>query len=127
MLRSVLTLTAVVLAGVVAGRFTAVAQTPAPLNPVGSYGVSTLTDVGVPISGTLNIRAASGNYTGEFVSDAATIPVRQVATSATHVMAVLDLGESLAFAWTERQPDGTFTGTWHALMPGVNVKLTKNR
>jgi len=121
-----LSLSLVALAALAAGGFNAVAQTPDPVNPVGTYVVSTLTEEGSPLSGTLTVRAANGNFTGEFSSDAGgTIPIRQVTTSATHMMAAFDSGESLAVAWLERQPDGTFTGSWHTLMPGVNVKMTK--
>lgn len=104
------------------------AQTPPPINPVGTYTVSTANEQGSPLSGRMTVRATNGNYSGEFVSaDGETVPMRQVTTSASHMMAVLETGNGVAVTWLERQDDGTFTGTWHPLMPGINVKVTKSR
>lgn len=105
-----------------------IAQTRTPINPVGTYTVSSLTEEGQQMSGTLTIRASEGMYTGEFVSpEAGTVPLRQVTSNAKHWVAIFTAGESLAVAWLERQADGTFTGTWHQLSPGIGVKMTKTK
>ncbi|MEZ5317914.1 MAG: hypothetical protein R2752_10985 [Vicinamibacterales bacterium] len=105
------------------------AQTPQPINPVGTYSVSTFTDEGQQMSGTLTVRAGEGGYTGELVSpEAGTVPLRQVTTNATNWIAMFTTTDNaLAVAWLQRQPDGTFTGTWHQLSPGINVKMTKTK
>lgn len=102
------------------------AQTPSPINPVGSYQISTLDENGAPLSGTLTVGAANGNYTGQFVPTAGeSVPILQVTTSAGHFMMVLETGSGPAMAWLEKRADGTLTGTWHLLMPGIGVKAVK--
>lgn len=116
-------LTTLVMTGALVGTD---AQTPTPINPVGSYQVSTMDETGVPLSGTLTVRAANGNYTGEFVSeDGESVPVHQVTTSGSHFMMAMETGNGPAMAWLEKQADGTFRGTWHPLMPGIGVKAVK--
>lgn len=104
------------------------AQTPSPINPVGTYQVTTASEEGTPLAGTLTIQAANGNYSGQFVSTTGeTVPLRQVTTSASHVMMAFDSSTGLAVAWLERQADGTFTGSWHPLTTGINLKVVKKQ
>jgi hypothetical protein len=126
MRQTTLALTLLVALGLTWGLARTDAQAPAAINPVGSYQISTLDENGTPLSGTLVVRAANGNYAGEFVAPAGdSVPILRVTTSATHLMMVLETGSGPAMAWLEKQADGTFTGTWHLLMPGIGVKAIR--
>jgi hypothetical protein len=96
------------------------------INPVGSYTVTSTDDTGTPLAGTLTIRATDGGYTGEFVSGETLVPFVQVTTNGTHMMAVIDLTDYLAVTWLQLQEDGSFSGTWHQMSPGIAVTAKKN-
>ncbi len=107
----------------------AVAQQPNVLNPVGSYSVTTSTDTGEPLTGTMVIAASANGYTGTFTSallpDA--IPVLSVTTNGRQLMATLNIGTGLALVWIEFADDGTFKGTWHELSAGFAATGKKNK
>ena len=62
------------------------------LNPVGVYSVSTSTDTGQPMTGTLQIAASATGYTGTFTSPALPAPLKVtgVATNGQQMMATID-------------------------------------
>lgn len=96
------------------------------INPSGSYAVATVDEEGTPLSGTMTVQASGAGYTGQFVAASGdTIKMLQVTTNGQHMMAVFETGNGMAMTWLQRQPDGTFTGSWHPLGPGINVKATK--
>jgi hypothetical protein len=98
----------------------------AAINPVGSYTVGTISEEGVPLNGTMTIRANATGYDGEFVATTGdTVKMLQVTTNGQHMMAVFEAAGGLAVTWLQRQSDGAFTGSWHQLGPGINVKVTK--
>jgi len=100
-----------------------------PLDPIGSYTVTTSTDTGDPLSGTLVITASGTGYTGQFTSATLPnpIPVLNVATNENQMMAALNTGDALAFVWLEFAADGSFKGTWHELSPGIATTGKKNK
>jgi len=99
------------------------------LDPVGSYAVTTSTETGDPLSGTLVVTASGSGYTGQFTSAAlpSPIPVLSVATNGNQMMAALNTGDALAFVWIEFAADGSFKGTWHQLSPGIATTGRKNK
>ena len=105
------------------------AQQPRVLNPVGTYTVSTSSDTGQPMTGTLVITAAADGYAGSFTSPAlpAPIPVVSVTTNGKQVMATLNnsSGSGFVLVWLEVAADGTFKGTWHELSPGIAATGSK--
>jgi hypothetical protein len=129
MKRLAVSVAALTVFGILASVLTAKVQQPAALNPVGSYSVSSATDTGDPMSGTLVITASDNGYSGRFTSPVLpeAIPVLNVATNSRQMMATLNTGESLAFVWVEFAADGTFKGTWHELLPGIAANGKKDR
>lgn len=97
------------------------------INPVGSYVVNTTDDTGTPLTGTLTIRAVAGGYAGEFVAADSVVPFMQVTTNGKHIMAIVDLTDYLAVTWLQLQEDGTYSGTWHQMSPGIAVSAKKNQ
>jgi hypothetical protein len=89
--------------------------------------VSTADEDGIPLAGTLVVRAGeAGGYLGEFsAADGDVVPVLQVTTNGSHLMAMIETGVGPAVVWLQRQDDGAFTGSWHPLGAGINVKATK--
>jgi hypothetical protein len=121
----------VVLAGLFSlALVTAPVVQPAPqhLDPVGSYAIVTADEEGMPLAGTLTVRAgADGEFVGQFAATGSTepVPVLQVTTNGRHLMAFLETGSGLGVTWLERQEDGTFTGSWHVVGAGIRVTATK--
>jgi hypothetical protein len=97
------------------------------LNPVGSYLVNTSDEMGTPLTGTLTIRAVDGGYVGEFLAEDAAVPFVQVTTNGKHLMAIVDLTDYLAVTWLQLQEDGSYSGTWHQMSPGIAVSARKNQ
>jgi hypothetical protein len=104
-------------------------QAPKAIDPAGTYAVTTLSDTGQAMTGTLTIAAgANGSYSGQFVSPtvAAPVPVVSVAANGGEVVIILRPSpRDLALVWVERGADGAFKGTWHQLGAGINATLIK--
>ncbi len=108
----------------------AAAQQPRALNPVGTYSVSSATDTGQPLAGSLVITAtAEGNYAGNFTSPAlpGPIPLLSVATNGKQMLATLQNPDGILLVWIEFAADGTFKGTWHQLGPGFAATGKKEK
>ena len=97
------------------------------IDPTGTYAVSTSSDSGQPMMGTMVIKATAEGYTGTFTSPALPAPVQvvSVTTNGKQMMATLDNGSGLVLVWIEIGADGTFKGTWHQLSPGIAATGTK--
>lgn len=99
------------------------------LDPIGTYTVSTMSDTGTAMTGTLTIAAtADGNYTGQFTAPAipAPVPIGSVAVNGNEVLVVLRTSaNTLALVYVERTADGTFKGTWHKLSDGIPATVTR--
>jgi hypothetical protein len=116
-----------VLAAVLTAAPSASLQTP--INPVGTYSVSSMTDTGQPMTGTLSIRANGRGYAGEFTSAALPAPVKveSVTTNGQHMMMTLNNGQDLLLVWVEVAADGSFKGTYHQLSPGIPATGRKEK
>lgn len=111
------------------------AQSPVrPIDPVGTFNVTTSTDEGDLVKGTLTVRVESGGYVGEFVSKGmGTVPVTDIATSGTHMLAILNFDDGKAVLDVKldgnldvkRDPDGALTGTWYRFGDGLPITIKK--
>ena len=104
------------------------AQQKRLMDPVGRYAVSTLSDTGAPMQGTLTISATpAGEFKGQFEATGSTVPVPvlSVAVNANQLLAVLQTGSTLALVYVEQAADGTFRGTWHKMGDGIAATLVK--
>jgi hypothetical protein len=112
-----------------AGSAGSAVQQAAPLDPAGTYSVSTTLSNGQPMSGTLVIESKGGVYGGRFMSpalpDAQTIAA--VGVSGRQLMVTLQTGNELLLVWVELAADGTYKGTWHQLSAGTPVSGKKTR
>lgn len=121
-------------AAIAAAAASTAARTPAPqakaLDPVGTYSVSTASDTGAPMTGTLVVANGPDGYTGSFSSPVLPAPVviASVTSNAKQIMVTLNNGRGgFVLVWIEIQPDDTFKGTWHDLSPGVAATGKKGR
>jgi hypothetical protein len=100
-----------------------------PIDPVGAYAVSTLSDTGQAMAGTLTISMnAAGDHAGQFVSPAlpAPVPIASVAVNGGEMVVILKPSpKEFAVVWVERAADGAFKGTWHKLGDGTNATMTR--
>jgi len=106
------------------------AQAPRPVNPVGTYTVSTSTDTGQTMTGTLVITGGPDGYGGSFSSPAlqAPVTVASVATNVKDLMVTINNGRGgYVLVWVQVEADGTFKGTWHDLAPGIPASGRKTR
>ena len=105
------------------------AQAKKPIDAAGNYAVTTASDTGQAMTGTLTIAAnAEGNYGGQFTSPALPnpVPIASVAVNGGELLVVLKVSATeFALVWVERDADGTFKGSWHKLGPGINATMTK--
>ena len=103
------------------------AQSPVrPIDPVGTFNVTTSTDDGDLVKGTLTVRVENGSYVGEFVSKGlGTVPVTDLATSGTHLLAILNFDDGKAVVDVKRDIDGALTGTWYRFGDGLPITIKK--
>jgi len=103
------------------------AQSPVrPIDPVGTFNVTTSTDDGDLVKGTLTVRVENGGYVGEFRSKGmGTVPVTELATSATHLPALLNFDDGKAVIDVKRDADGALTGTWYRFGDGLPITIKK--
>ena len=101
-------------------------STVRPIDPVGTFNVTTSTDDGDLVKGTLTVRAENGGYVGEFVSKGmGTVPVTDLATSGTHLLAILNFDDGKAVVDVKRDTDGALTGTWYRFGDGLPITIKK--
>jgi hypothetical protein len=107
----------------------AVAEQSRPINPAGTYAVSTASDTGQPMTGTLVITATPDGYAGSFTSPGlpAPVPVASVTTNGKQMMATLNNGSGFVLVWVEMASDGSFKGTWHELSAGIAATGKKQK
>ena len=98
------------------------------LDPVGTFAVTTSSDTGAPMVGTLTVAVgANGAYTGRFeaVGLTAPVPIESVAVNSTEVLVVLKTNTTLALVYVARAADGSYKGTWHKLSDGIPATVVK--
>jgi hypothetical protein len=90
------------------------AQPTPDLNPVGKWTVSTVSDEGQPMTVTMDITGKPGAYTGQAVTSLnRTLPLRELATTPTGLVALFDLPQGGIVVRIVR--DGNkFIGAWGA-------------
>ena len=97
-----------------------------PIDPVGTFNVTTSTDDGDLVKGTLTVRSENGGYVGAFVSKGlGTVPVTDLATSGTHMLAILNFDDGKAVMDLKRDTDGALTGTWYRFGDGLPITIKK--
>ena len=97
-----------------------------PIDPVGTFNVTTSTDDGDLVKGTLTVRVQNGGYVGEFVSKGmGTVPVTDLATSGTHLLAILNFDDGKAVIDVKRGADDALTGTWYRFGDGLPITIKK--
>ena len=118
---------AIALAALVLGLAVPFAQTtPAMLDPVGKWTFSTVSDTGQPMSGTLEIKGAPGNYTGAaLTSDGNTVPITEVMTSPKAAIMILQLPASFVVVKITADGTGKFAGQWGEITQTAPVTMTR--
>ena len=86
---------------------------PAPMNPVGKWTFTTVSDQGAPMKGVIEITGTPGAYKGQATTSLdRTLPLREVLTSPNGMIAFLDLPQSTLVVKLERGADGKYKGSW---------------
>jgi hypothetical protein len=98
----------------------------APINPVGTFAVTTSTDDGDLVKGTLTVRAEGGGYVGIFESkNLGKVPVTDIATSGTHMLGIFNFDDGKAVLDLKLDADGAMTGTWYRFGDGLPVTVIR--
>jgi len=100
---------------------------PKPFDPVGKYNISTTTEQGQAVAGTLEITGTPGNYKGQTtVSDGTVLGITDVMTSPNGLMAISELPNgAVALVKLVRDSSGKFTGAWGQIAQSFNITATK--
>jgi hypothetical protein len=101
------------------------AQQLKALDPIGTYIITTTTQDGQPVRGTMTIVAKGSGYGGTFESTILPpVPVVEVTSGVDRLNVVIDAGDFLVQVRMNRQNDGSLTGYWHQLYPGIAATAT---
>lgn len=91
-------------------------QAPGSFNPLGKWNVSTTSDDGQPMTVAVEIAGKAGAYTGTAVtSQNRTLPLRDLATTPTGMIAIFDLPQGAIIVRLIRDDSGKFVGAWGAV------------
>jgi hypothetical protein len=90
-------------------------QAPAAFDPTGSWKVSTVSDEGQPMSVSVTIKGKPGAYAGQAVTGERTLPLTDLATTPTGMIAVFALPQGAIVVQLGANSAGKFTGTWGAM------------
>ena len=89
-----------------------VPQTPAAFDPTGDWTVSTTDDTGQPMSVSVQITGKPGAYTGQARTGERILPLRDLATTPTGMIAIFDLPQGAIVVRMVREGEGKFSGAW---------------
>ena len=97
-----------------------------PINPLGTFAITTSTDDGDLVRGTLTVKAEGGGYTGVFESkQLGKVPVTDIATSGTHLLGIFNFDDGKAIVDLKLDADGAMTGTWYRFGDGLPITATR--
>ena len=105
-------------------------QRPAPPNLNGIWTFNTLSDEGVPSTGTVEITGGPDNYGGVLVRpDGGRMPLSDIAigTKAIYLSAELPGGGAMFVRVVPGPEAESLTGVWGAAQPTMPVKLTRKK
>ena len=103
-------------------------QSPVPaFDPVGSWKVSTVSDEGQPMSVGVTIAGKPGAYTGQANTGERTLPLTDLATTPTGMIAVFALPQGFIVVQFGRGNDGKVTGTWGSMSQTYGLTAQKEK
>jgi hypothetical protein len=85
---------------------------PAAFDPVGKWTVSTVSDEGRPMSVTVDITGRPGAYTGQAATGERILPLRNLATTPSGMIAIFDLPQGAIVVSVARDAGGKHAGAW---------------
>ena len=85
---------------------------PKAFDPVGTWKVTTISDEGQPMSISVTISGTPGSYTGQANTGSRTLPLTDLATTPTGMIAVFALPQGSIVVQMGAGKDGKFSGTW---------------
>ena len=100
---------------------------PKPFDPVGKYSISTTSETGAAVTGTLEITGTPGAYKGQTtISDGTVLGISEVMTSPNGLMAVSELPNGgVALVKLVRDASGKYTGAWGQIAQSFTITATK--
>ena len=103
------------------------AQAPASFDPVGTWKISTASDEGAPMSVTATITGKPGDYSGDANTGQRSLPLTDLATTPTGMIAVFALPQGYIVVQLGRGKDGKITGTWGSMSQTVGLTAEKSK
>ena len=86
---------------------------PAGFDPVGTWQISTVSETGAPMTVTVTIGGRPGAYTGRAVTQERTMPLQEVATTPTGMIALFNMAPTgVVIVKVDRTANGGHTGAW---------------
>jgi hypothetical protein len=90
-----------------------VPQDPPAFDPVGTWQISTMSEGGAPMAVSVTIGGRPGAFTGRAVTPQATLPLQEVATTPTGMIAIFNWApRGVVLVKVDRAANGGHTGTW---------------
>jgi hypothetical protein len=86
---------------------------PATFDPVGTWQISTVAEGGAPMMVTATIAGKPGAYTGRAVTPDRTLPLQEVATTPSGMIALFNMApDGVVIIKVDRAANGGHTGAW---------------
>ena len=85
----------------------------ASFDPVGTWQISTVAEAGAPMMVTVTISGKPGAYTGRAVTPERTLPLQEVATTPSGMIALFNMApDGVVIIKVNRTANGGHTGAW---------------
>jgi hypothetical protein len=101
-------------------------QSPAPFDPAGKWLITTIDDLGTPVSIGLDISGKPGAYSGQAFNGDDVMPLVDLATTPTGMIALFGVRQGVVVVRMAPGVTGKMVGTWGA-MPEAMIPLTAER
>ena len=101
-------------------------QSPAPFDPAGKWLITTIDDLGTPVSIGLDISGKPGAYSGQAVNGNSVMPLVDLATTPTGMIALFGVRQGVVVVRMAPGVTGKMVGTW-GVMPEAMIPLTAER
>jgi hypothetical protein len=101
-------------------------QSPVPFDPAGKWMLTTIDELGTPVSIGLDISGKPGAYSGQAFNGDDVMPLVDLATTPTGMIALFGMRQGVVVVRMAPGATGKMVGTWGSV-PEVMIPLTAER